>query len=121
MKLPWRSASLASFLWRLDNIAAENRNPRVRHRRNRGNAPRAQYHPSQTTVKEDAKAPPGLPINCYDNTWYNSLRDAEIEDLCADQWEYDFSFLTKGKDREKAQGAYDDEDNGRDADDEADT
>jgi len=122
-ELPWRSSALAAFLWRLDEVCAENRNPKIGHRRIRGNAPRARYRPAEPIIEEDAKAPPGLPVNCYDAAWRKSLRETELEDLDIDLNSYDFSFSAKGKGRVVDDMIVDDRSEGdmtdTDADDEA--
>jgi hypothetical protein len=112
----------------LDEIYAENRNPKIGHRHVRGNAPRARYHPAEPTVEEDTKAPPGLPVNCYDAVWCKSLRETELEDLGINMIAYDFSLSAKGKDRAMDDMIVDDRSEGEmtvdgsedtDADDEA--
>ena len=99
LKLSWRSSALTSFLWRLDEVCTENRNLKIGYRRVRGNAPRTRYHPTEPMIEENAQAPPGLPINCYDANWYKSLREIELVELGADMKAYDFSFSAKGKGR----------------------
>lgn len=86
----WRSTALAGFLWRLDVIHATQRVPKVGHNRIRGNPPRTRIYPTPPSIDKAVVAPAGLPINCYNQTWYDSLHDEEKRALRPSLTVYDF-------------------------------
>ncbi|KAI6095734.1 hypothetical protein EV401DRAFT_1167181 [Pisolithus croceorrhizus] len=77
----WRSEELADLMRSIDSTIISNRRPRVGHRAIRGQEPR-QRIPSDL-VNEDAVAPPGLPLNCYKESWLMSLLPSERNKLKA--------------------------------------
>ncbi|KAH7920024.1 hypothetical protein BV22DRAFT_987510, partial [Leucogyrophana mollusca] len=86
----WRSNEFSAFLWRLDEVIAARRVPKVGHNVVKGNPPRRRYHPTPPCVSTTSIAPPGLPINCYDPAWYKSLQEHEIASLDAIMTNYEF-------------------------------
>ncbi|KAH7921122.1 hypothetical protein BV22DRAFT_988912, partial [Leucogyrophana mollusca] len=74
----WRSNELTAFLWRLDEVISAHRVPKVGHNVVKGNQPHRHYHPTPPRFSTTSIAPPGLPINCYDPAWYESLREHEV-------------------------------------------
>ncbi|KIJ05151.1 hypothetical protein PAXINDRAFT_21572 [Paxillus involutus ATCC 200175] len=73
----WCSKEYTGFLWHLDDIIAAQRVPKVGHRCIWGSALRHQYHPEPDNFNTSAPAPLGLPKNCYDRAWVETLRDFE--------------------------------------------
>jgi hypothetical protein len=85
----WRSRELRDFLWRLDELAIEDgKNPIGRRRRGHNQWTRQRLR--TTRRNEESIAPPGLPINCYDETWFNGLLPRQCQGLDI-QPEYDFT------------------------------
>lgn len=68
----WRSTELRDFLWRLDEIAAED-GTRPIGRRRRGPNQRMRQRPRTDHINKESVAPIGLPRNCYDEAWLKGL------------------------------------------------
>lgn len=86
----WRSADFQTFLWRLDDIALARKVAPVNWKQGRG--PR--FRPRTKKVNRKSKPPPGLPRNCYDQTWLDSLRPFQ-QRILDPQDNYDFSLPTQ--------------------------
>lgn len=91
----WRSFELQGFMWALDKVIERDRKPRVGHRSIRGAEPRQRKFGS--TTNPDAVAPPGLPRNCYDVKWVESLTQKQIRLLEVKDVVYDFSLTNPTK------------------------
>ncbi|KAI6046843.1 hypothetical protein EDC04DRAFT_2539549, partial [Pisolithus marmoratus] len=85
----WHSEELADFMHSIDSLIISNRHPRVRHRSIHGQEPR--WHIPSSLVNKDAVAPPGLPLNCYKDSWLACLLPSERKklDAWANKW-YNF-------------------------------
>ncbi len=87
----WRSDELRDFLWRLDELAVEDGKCPIGKRR-RGQNQWTRQRLRTTRRNDESVAPPGLPINCYDEAWLNDLPPRQRQALDV-QPEYDFTLL----------------------------
>ncbi|KIO04182.1 hypothetical protein M404DRAFT_51841, partial [Pisolithus tinctorius Marx 270] len=74
---PWRSDTLAALYQQIDDSRAAHQMVKAGHIGLQGNAPRFCIHPNPPKMSTNAKVPMGLPINCYDRGWYDSLHAEE--------------------------------------------
>ncbi|KAI0315725.1 hypothetical protein OF83DRAFT_1039626, partial [Amylostereum chailletii] len=83
----WCSRRLSNWMWSLDDIALNQRAPRVGTRAVPGAEPRQRKH--STRVNMVAVAPPYLFRNCYDQTWLGTLLDYDKRNLHTMDLDYD--------------------------------
>ena len=76
----WRSAELRNFLWRLDEIAAED-GTRPIGRRRRGPNQQTRQRTRTNQINTESVAPIGLPRNCYDEVWLKGLTRRQRNEL----------------------------------------
>lgn len=88
----WRSRRLGEFLWDLDAIAQQQRQPKSGCRRIPGAAPRHRRHSQK--INDNTIAPAGLPRNCYREEWLAGLWPFQLEALSMKTHDYDFSIST---------------------------
>jgi hypothetical protein len=86
----WRSPPLTTFLRSLDQITLDHARPIIGERKRRGQPPRLRKVPKPERFNDAVPAPAGLPRNCYDDKWYESLPDWARKQLAARDEEYDF-------------------------------
>lgn len=82
----WRSTAFQNFLWHLDGIALARKMKPANWKQGRG--PR--FRPRTSKVNHAAEPPLGLPKNCYDSEWWNSMRPFQ-QRLINAQIDHDFT------------------------------
>ncbi|KIK20954.1 hypothetical protein PISMIDRAFT_104838, partial [Pisolithus microcarpus 441] len=85
----WRSAQLASLLWKVDDVAATNVSIQIGKRKKSGT--QLQVRPHRDMVNEEATAPPGLLRNCYDANWLVKLSERQKCELQVQDGDYNFT------------------------------
>lgn len=85
----WRSLELENFLLGLDEIRRVQKETDS-NRRSRGSETRIRLQ--SVYVNTDSPAPNGLPKNCYDTTWLQSLRPFVYDRKHVQEKAYDLSF-----------------------------
>ncbi|KAI5985946.1 hypothetical protein EDD15DRAFT_2175422 [Pisolithus albus] len=85
----WRSAQLASLLWKVDDVAATNVSVQIGKCKKSGTQLRVRPHCDK--VNEEAAAPPGLPRNCYDANWLTKLSERQKRELRVQDGDYNFT------------------------------
>ncbi|VDB94366.1 unnamed protein product [Peniophora sp. CBMAI 1063] len=83
----WRSAAFQNWQRSLDPVVRDLSRPRVGHRQKPGANPR--HREVSTRVNQAAVAPSGLPRNCYDEAWLQTLHSHEMEELHMEREDYD--------------------------------
>jgi hypothetical protein len=109
----WRSEQLSQLQDCIDSAKSASQKPRPGHRRTLGNRPRSRINANRRN--NDAIAPPGLPRNCYDPTWVQSLRPVDLAELDIVDCDYDFENGRYPEERDVSMGNAEDDDD--DADD----
>ncbi|KAJ3511305.1 hypothetical protein NLJ89_g4176 [Agrocybe chaxingu] len=85
----WRPRPIVHLQRRLDRVAQQTvRVAKEGTRRRAGAKPRIRL--DRGRFNETARAPPGMPRNCYAETWKQSLRSNEKVDLDMADYDYDF-------------------------------
>ncbi|KAF8347509.1 hypothetical protein F5887DRAFT_881624 [Amanita rubescens] len=76
----WRSMELRDFMWQLDGMAAQD-NAQSIGRRRRGRNQRTRQRLRTDRINGESSAPIGLPRNCYDGAWLNTLSRRQLAEL----------------------------------------
>ncbi|KAG2744850.1 hypothetical protein P692DRAFT_20742955, partial [Suillus brevipes Sb2] len=83
----WRGTAPSSLMYRIDEHVEEVKSLGVL-RKPRGNLSRSRLHSNK--VNPHVAAPAGLPRNCYNPVWYNSLPLVAKLRLDVKDWDWDF-------------------------------
>lgn len=76
----WRSSELRDFMWQLDRMAAQD-NVQTIGRRRRGRNQRTRQRLCTDGINGESSMPIGLPRNCYDRAWLNTLSRQRLAEL----------------------------------------